>query len=165
MAAQTTRSMWLWYWTKCMSELVWWHKQLHARSWEKCWRFHQARYCQVNACLHGMRPLEFPYAQFATKDLTGKLIFDPFWSVIYHLERIGLKVISATADGVSPNRSFFRMNSPATSASTSISQSTLSSHFTSLLSSFEYKCKNPKKDTYFFPDPPRVSHPQNATCG
>ena len=59
-------------------------------------------------------PMEFPYAQFATKDLTGELIFDPFWNVIFHLEMMGLKVISATADGASPNRSFFKMNLPAT---------------------------------------------------
>ena len=55
-------------------------------------------------------PLEFPYAQFSTKDLTGELIFNPFWNVVYSLERLGLKVISATEDGASPNRSFFKMN-------------------------------------------------------
>ncbi len=53
-------------------------------------------------------PLKFPYAQFSAKNLTGDLIFDPFWNVVYHLERCGFKVVAATADGASPNRAFLR---------------------------------------------------------
>ncbi len=31
-------------------------------------------------------------------------IFNPFWDMVYHLERCGFKVVAATADGASPNR-------------------------------------------------------------
>ena len=117
-------------------------------------------------------PLEFPYAQFAIKDLTGELIFDPFWNVVFHLEMMGLKVISATADGASP---FFKMNLPATckvppkqsitksapSSSTSASSSSsplpssstsslgstslasVSASSSAILSAFDYQCKHP----------------------
>ncbi len=57
-------------------------------------------------------PLKFPYAQFSAKNLTGDLIFDPFWDVVYHLERCGFKVVVATADGASPNRAFLRIHFP-----------------------------------------------------
>ena len=36
--------------------------------------------------------IEFPYAQFPCANVTGELMFDPFWEVIYRLERLGLKV-------------------------------------------------------------------------
>ena len=48
--------------------------------------------------------LEFPYAQFPCKDVSGELLFDPFWEAVYCLERNGLKVLAATADGASTNR-------------------------------------------------------------
>ena len=54
--------------------------------------------------------LQFPYAQFSCRTLSGDLIFNPFWEAVYRLERIGLKVIAATADGASPNRSFFQLH-------------------------------------------------------
>ena len=37
--------------------------------------------------------LRFPYAQFPCAEVTGDLLFHPFWKAIYRLERIGLKVI------------------------------------------------------------------------
>lgn len=55
--------------------------------------------------------LEFPYAQFACKSLSGDLLFSPFWEAVYRLERMGLKVIAATGDDASPNRKFFRLHS------------------------------------------------------
>ena len=37
-------------------------------------------------------PLQFPYAQFACANVTGDLMFQPFWKAVYHLERMGFKV-------------------------------------------------------------------------
>ena len=80
--------------------------------------------------------LEFPYAQFACKSLSGDMLFNPFWEAVYRLERMGLKVIAATADGASPNRKFFRLHTQ---------------------SSDEYKSLNPYADEerfiYFFLTP------------
>ena len=39
-----------------------------------------------------MSSLEFPYAHFPCRNLTGDLMFDPFWEAVYRLERLGLKV-------------------------------------------------------------------------
>ena len=36
--------------------------------------------------------LKFPYAHFPCKNLTGELIFDPFWEAVYRLQRCGFKV-------------------------------------------------------------------------
>ena len=36
--------------------------------------------------------LQFPYAQFPCATLTGDLMFEPFWSAVYHIENAGLKV-------------------------------------------------------------------------
>ncbi len=87
--------------------------------------------------------LKFPYAQFSTKDISGDLLFQPFWDVVYHLEMCGFKVIAATADGASPNRAFLRI------------------HFTPMeRKKFEYKTKNPfsaeDRYIYFFSDPPHL---------
>ncbi len=49
-------------------------------------------------------PLKFPYAQFYTKDISGNLLFDPFWDAVYHLERCRFRVIAVTADGATPNQ-------------------------------------------------------------
>ena len=82
---------------------------------------------------------QFPYAQFACKSLSGDLIFSPFWQAVYRLERVGLKVIAATADGASPNRKFFQLHTE---------------------SNKEYKTINPfasdKRYVYFFSDPPHL---------
>lgn len=53
--------------------------------------------------------LSFPYAHFATTNLTGENLFTIVWEAIERLERLGFKVIAITADGASPNRKFFRM--------------------------------------------------------
>lgn len=85
--------------------------------------------------------LEFPYAQFACKSLSGDLLFNPFWEAVYRLERMGLKVIAATADGASPNRKFFRLHTQSSK-------------------DHEYKTLNPfaedKRFIYFFSDPPHI---------
>ena len=36
--------------------------------------------------------LSFPYAQFPSSNVTGELLFDPFWEAVYRLERLQLKV-------------------------------------------------------------------------
>lgn len=87
--------------------------------------------------------LQFPYSQFATRDLSGDQIFNPFWDTVYHLERCGFKVIAATADGASPNRTFFSLHFPSRSNHPS-----------------NYKTKNPfseeERYIYFFSDPPHL---------
>ena len=40
-----------------------------------------------------MSSLEFPYAHFPCQNLTGDLMFDPFWEAVHRLERLGLKVL------------------------------------------------------------------------
>lgn len=90
-------------------------------------------------------PLKFPYAQFSTRDISGDLLFDPFWDVVYHLERCGFKVIAATADGASPNRAFLRIHFPTKRSKTQF---------------YEYETKNPftseDRSIYFFSDPPHL---------
>ncbi len=36
--------------------------------------------------------LSFPYAQFCCNQVSGDLLFNPFWEAVYRLERLGLKV-------------------------------------------------------------------------
>ena len=36
--------------------------------------------------------LRFPYAQFPSADLTGDLLYDPFWEAVGRIEKCGLKV-------------------------------------------------------------------------
>ena len=36
--------------------------------------------------------LQFPYVQFHCAQLTGDLLFDPFWEAVYRIERCELKV-------------------------------------------------------------------------
>lgn len=57
---------------------------------------------------------KFPYAHFLTRNLTGDQLFSVAWEAVERLERAGLKVIAITADGASPNRKMFRMNSNST---------------------------------------------------
>ena len=56
-----------------------------------------------------VNPLSYSLATFATTGATSFQIFIPFWRSVAILEDIGLKVISCTADGASPNRKFFKM--------------------------------------------------------
>ena len=52
---------------------------------------------------------QFPYVQFPCGSVTGDLLFDPFWEAVYRLERMGFKVLAATADGASTNRRFIKI--------------------------------------------------------
>ena len=36
--------------------------------------------------------LQFPYAQFPCANVTGDLLYDPFWEAVFRIERLGLKV-------------------------------------------------------------------------
>lgn len=54
--------------------------------------------------------LDVPYAHFATDGITGEFLFPRVWEAICRIERIGLQVVFITADGASPNRTFFRMH-------------------------------------------------------
>ena len=57
-----------------------------------------------------VNPLSFSLATFATTGVTSFQLMPIFWKAVCYLESINLKVISATADGASPNRKFFRMH-------------------------------------------------------
>ena len=57
-----------------------------------------------------VNPLSFSCATFATDGVTAKAIMPIFWKAVRNLEEINLHVIAATADGASPNRTFFRMH-------------------------------------------------------
>lgn len=37
-------------------------------------------------------PLRFAYTQFPCANITGGLLFHPFWQAVFHLEKMGLKV-------------------------------------------------------------------------
>jgi len=57
-----------------------------------------------------VNPLSYSFATFATTGVTSFQIMSIFWKAVCYLEQIGLKVVSCTADGASPNRKFFRMH-------------------------------------------------------
>ena len=63
--------------------------------------------------LFGVYSLEFPYAHFATENLSADTLFPIVWEAIRQLECMGFNVIAITADGASVNRKFFRMHSLA----------------------------------------------------
>ena len=86
--------------------------------------------------------LEFPYAHFGTKGITADLMFPILDEALYRLESRGIKIISVTADGASPNRKLFSM-------------------FNSDRSTVSYKAPNPyssdgKRSLFFFVDPPHL---------
>ena len=54
--------------------------------------------------------LEFPFAHFATRNVTADIMFPIVWEAVRILEGLGLKVLCITADGASQNRKFFRMH-------------------------------------------------------
>ena len=54
--------------------------------------------------------LQFPYAQYPTRDLTADVLFPLVWEVIRNLEAAGYKVISLTGDKGSCNTKFFRLH-------------------------------------------------------
>ena len=46
--------------------------------------------------------LEYPYAHFPCSNLTGDLLFDPFWEAVHRLERLGFKVKTIFIKTVKP---------------------------------------------------------------
>jgi len=58
-----------------------------------------------------INPLSFSFATFATKGVTSFQIFPLFWKAVCLLEMsCNLRVVAATSDGASPNRTFFKMH-------------------------------------------------------
>ncbi len=54
--------------------------------------------------------LQFPYVQFPCSNVSGDLLFNPFWKAVERVERCRLKVVAATADGSSVNRKLFKLH-------------------------------------------------------
>jgi len=54
--------------------------------------------------------LAFPYAQFASTDLSGKLMYDPVWEAVDRLELCSFKVLVLVCDGLAANRKLFRLH-------------------------------------------------------
>ena len=52
----------------------------------------------------------FPHAQFCCSDLSGDLMFDPFWEAIARLERQGFNVLAVTCDGASTNCRLWKLH-------------------------------------------------------
>ena len=86
--------------------------------------------------------LQFPYAQFACLSITAVQMFHVFWKAVARLERIGLKVLGLTCDGLSANRRLFRLHGPKGSKE------------------IIYKVANPYspdgRKIFFFSDPPHL---------
>lgn len=102
--------------------------------------------------------LQFPYAQFACADITGEMLYDPFWEAVRRIEACGLKVatfhcnslvlifsyctqvLGATLDGCSVNRRLIKVHNPNEDV--------------------VHKVANPfsqdKRSLYFFADPPHL---------
>ena len=57
-----------------------------------------------------VNPLSYSLATFATTGVKSFQIMPIFWKAVLYLEKCGLKVVSCTADGASPNREFFRIH-------------------------------------------------------
>ena len=55
--------------------------------------------------------LNYLYAQFSCKDLSGDLMFDLVWEAVSRLERMGFRVLGITCDGASPNRRLWKLHS------------------------------------------------------
>ena len=54
-----------------------------------------------------VNPPSFSLAIFATASVTSFQLMPIFWKAVFYLENINWKVVSATADGSSPNRKCF----------------------------------------------------------
>jgi len=54
--------------------------------------------------------LEFPYAQFPCKNLTGDELYPIVWEAIQWLELCGFKVLATICDGVANNHQFIHMH-------------------------------------------------------
>ena len=57
-----------------------------------------------------VNPFSYSLATFATTGVKSFQILPIFWKAVLYLEKCGLKVVPCTADGGSPNRTFFRMH-------------------------------------------------------
>ena len=57
-----------------------------------------------------VNPLSISLATFATTGVFSFQLMPIFWTAVSYLEKIYLKVISATVDGASPNRKLFRIH-------------------------------------------------------
>lgn len=83
------------------------------------------------------------YLQLPCASITGDLLFDPFWEAVFHLERLGLQVLAATADGASTNRRLMKIHK-----------------LRHKRGEITYKVINPyaaeKRYLYFFSDPPHL---------
>ena len=107
--------------------------------------------------------LQFPYAQFPCKSISGDLLCNPFWEAVSRIERLvysivdcyaiiigylffdsnygcGLKVMGVTCDGNSANRRFYKLHSKEKEE--------------------VYKVKNPStsegRPVFFLSDPPHL---------
>ncbi|XP_065894386.1 uncharacterized protein [Dysidea avara] len=56
--------------------------------------------------------LQFPYAQFPCTDISGDLLYEPFWEAVRRVENCGLKVLAATLDGNTANRRLIKLHDP-----------------------------------------------------
>ena len=84
--------------------------------------------------------LSFPVAAYPTVDLNGSQVFSVTWEVIKALELDDFPVVAVTADGASPNRTFYRLCGVKKRGGV------------------PYKTTNPyaDRDLYFFCDPPHA---------
>lgn len=84
--------------------------------------------------------LQFAYAQFPCASVCGYHMYDIFWEAVERLERCGFRVIACTCDGLSANRSFFKLHGKKDKA--------------------VYKTLNPyaeeKRYIFFLSDPPHL---------
>ena len=84
--------------------------------------------------------VDFPYAQYTTRGISGDQLYPVVWEVVKHLECAGLQVHALTCDKASPNRKFYRMHQ--------------------LNKELTYKTINPysaeKRYIYFFSDVPNL---------
>ena len=56
--------------------------------------------------------LAFPYAQFASTDLSVELKYDPVWEAVVRLELCNFKALALVCDGLAANRKFLRLHNP-----------------------------------------------------
>ncbi len=82
---------------------------------------------------------QFAYAQFSCATVCGYHLYDIFWEAVERLERCGFRVLGCTCDGLSVNRTFFKLHHTDKSI---------------------YKVINPyaeeKRYIFFFSDPPHL---------
>ena len=87
--------------------------------------------------------LAFPYAQFASTDLSGELMYDPVWEAVGQLELCSFKVLALVCDGLAANRKLFRLHNPDLGSDDIL-----------------YKIPNPYSDDgrelFFISDPPHL---------